>query len=77
MNIKLKKYKTFRIRLTVGYKGGSNIVYHADIRLTHYKKALSFAKQHQFDGKINWRWIDTYDTSREDYIHFQYLGMVK
>ena len=67
-----KKEKIFRIRKYSGYCG-QNHYHHADIIETHYMKALAAARQ----GRVtNWRWIDTYDSCKEDYEWFEYLGMI-
>ena len=65
--------KIFRIRRYTGVKDGPNYYHHADIIETHHMKALAAARQ----GRVNnWRWIDTYDISSEDYEEFEYLYLV-
>ncbi len=65
--------KIFRVRMYSGYKGGSNYYHHADILETHYMKALTAAHQ----GRVcNWRRVDSFDTAQEDYVKYEYLGMV-
>lgn len=65
--------KIFRIRMYSGRAGGSNYYHHADVIETHYTKALKAARE----GRVtNWRWIDTFDKSNENYRQFEYLYML-
>lgn len=65
--------KIFRIRRTKGIKGGPNLYHHADVISTHWATALKAAKE----GYVqNWRWIDRFDSSDENYCEYEYLYMV-
>ena len=56
-----------------GSKGGSNYYHHADIIAPTWNSALKAAK----DGRVhNWRWVDSYDHSDEDYCKYEYLYKV-
>ena len=71
--MKAKTLKVFRVRRYSGHEGGSNFYHHADVISTHYQTALKAAR----DGLIrNWRWVDTYDTSDETYVDYEYLYVV-
>ncbi len=63
----------FRIRKSSGQEGESNFYHHADVIETHYTRALAAARQGRV---VNWRMIDSFDTSDTDYVNYQYLGLV-
>lgn len=59
-----------RVRRLSGYAGGSNYYHHADIVCKNKKEAIKACKE----GRVaNWRWIDTFDTSRTDYLKYDIL----
>lgn len=63
----------FRIRRYSGYKDGANHYYHADVVARDSKAALRAAKE----GRVeNWRWVDTFDKSDEDYVRYEFLYRV-
>ena len=65
--------KIFRIRKYSGYEGGSNYYHHADVIEKKWYLALRAAKE----GRVyNWRWVDTYDTSKKTYEYYEYLGII-
>lgn len=61
----------FRVRrISSRGQGGANFYYHADIIARNAKEALHAAEAgHVF----NWRWIDTFDSSRAAYQRYEYL----
>jgi hypothetical protein len=62
-----------RVRRYSGTKGGPNYYHHADIITTSEEEALLAARE----GRIrNWRWIDTYDISENDYKRFEVLETI-
>lgn len=63
----------YRIRKRWGVKGGGNHYSHADVISRNHHAALRAAKE----GRIhNWRRIDTFDISSEDYRDFELLGRI-
>ena len=65
--------KVWRIRKYCGKAGGSNYYYHADVIAPHWQTALKAANDERVK---NWRWIDTYDSTDEDYCYYEYLYQV-
>lgn len=63
----------YRIRKHSGIKGGQNYHHHADVKASHWKTALKAAEE----GRVmNWRWIDAFDKSDEDYERFEFMHSV-
>jgi len=60
----------FRVRKLSGNIGGSNYYHHADVICKDKKEALKACEEGRV---INWRWIDTYDTSIKDYVEYNIL----
>jgi hypothetical protein len=60
----------FRIRKYCGRKGGSNYYYHADVIGYRSSTVLKAAQENRIK---NWRWVDTFDVSKEDYCHYEVL----
>lgn len=70
---KKKKLKIFEVRKSCARKGGAHLRYHAEIIASHYTQALQAARE----GRVgNWRNVDSFGISREEYQRFNYLGIV-
>lgn len=65
----------FRIRETSSRgQGGANFYYHADVIARDRHAAMRAARA----GLVhNWRWIDTFDSSKTAYKTYTYLGKIK
>lgn len=59
-----------RVRKSSGVIGGSNYYHHADIICKNKEQALKACVEERV---INWRWIDTFDTSLKDYVKYSIL----
>ena len=67
------RLRVYRIRRFSGRAGGSNYYDHADVVESHWTRALQAARQ----GRVtNWRRIDRFDTSDEDYCYYEHLYAV-
>jgi hypothetical protein len=66
--------RVYRIRrYSSNGNGGPKCYHHADVEAPRWNTALKMAKE----GKVhNWRWIDTFDSSDEEYEYYEYLYRV-
>lgn len=61
--MRLKKYQFKREKASIG---GSHKKFYCEIEAPNKKEALKIVKATPVD-KLRWRWIDSYDRSKEDY----------
>jgi hypothetical protein len=60
----------YRIRKYFGRKGSFNYYYHADVKANSPEEAYQLASTNKVH---NWRLIDKFDESNEDYCTYEYL----
>lgn len=63
----------YRVRRYSGTKGGSNYYFHADVIARSPASAMKAAREERV---YNWRWVDRYDSSSEDYKYYELLYRV-